>query len=113
MKTIKLIILAAIGTFVTSCDSNTYSEISGFTATPTYEANIKPIMVAQCTSCHSANGTEPGSPLENYQEVVDYAESISCRIDGQDCDLMPSSGRIPQVQIDMFNLWVAQGFLQQ
>ncbi|MGL2964019.1 hypothetical protein ACSVH2_09405 [Flavobacterium sp. RSB2_4_14] len=70
-------------------------------------------MEAQCTSCHSANGTESGSPLETYQQVVDYSESISCRLDGVSCGIMPQSGKLPQVQIDMFNAWVAQGFVQQ
>ena len=104
MKATKIILLIAMGIFAVSCESNTYTEVSGFVANPTYEANIKPIMAAQCTSCHGVNGTRPDSPLETYQQVVDQAGSIACRIDGSTCDLMPSSGRIPQFQIDMFVL---------
>ncbi|MFN4026812.1 MULTISPECIES: hypothetical protein [Flavobacterium] len=113
MKTIRVFFLTAVVLVLGSCESNTYEEVSGFTDTPTYEANIKRIMTTHCTSCHSVNGTESGSPLETYDDVVAYAESISCKMDGQECGIMPPSGRIPQVQIDMFNLWIAQGYVQQ
>lgn len=113
MKTVKILFLVAIGTLVVSCESNTYSEVSGFVANPTYEGKIKKIMAAQCTSCHGINGTRPDSPLETYQEVVDQADNIACRLDGSSCGLMPQSGKLPQVQIDMFNAWIAQGLIQQ
>jgi uncharacterized membrane protein len=113
MKTVKFILLIALGSFVVSCESDTYADVFGYVENPTYKANIKPLMTAQCISCHSANGTESSSPLETYQEVVDYAESISCRLDGNSCALMPQSGKLPQVQIDMFNAWIAQGLLEE
>ena len=113
MKTVKILFLVVIGTFVVSCESNTYSEVSGYVPNPTYQNKIKKIMAAQCTSCHSLNGTRPGSPLETYQEVVDNAEDISCRLDGSSCGLMPQSGKLPQVQIDMFNTWIEHEFPEQ
>ena len=113
MKTIRVFFLTAVVAVLGACESNTYEEVSGYTDTPTYEANIKRIMTAHCTSCHSVNGTESGSPLETYDDVVAYAESIACKMDGQECGIMPPSGRIPQGQIDMFNLWIAQGYVQQ
>ena len=113
MKTVKILFLVAIGTLVVSCESNTYSEISGFEANPTYQSKIKSIMDAQCVSCHSVNGTRPDSPLETYQQVVDNADNIACRLDGASCGLMPQTGRLPQVQIDMFNAWINQGLLEQ
>ncbi len=113
MKAVKVILLLVLGSFVTSCESDTYADIFGYVENPTYKANIKPLMDAQCVSCHGANGTESDSSLETYQQVVDYAESISCRLDGNSCGLMPQSGKLPQVQIDMFNAWVAQGLKEE
>ena len=114
MKALKLIGTLVAGLLLVSCESNTYSEISG-TATehPTYEANIKPIITTNCIECHSVGGEKQDFPLETYDQVVAASESISCHIDGKFCVLMPPTGRIPQSQIDTFNLWIAQGFVQQ
>ena len=41
MKTIRVFFLTAVVLVLGSCESKTYEEVSGFTDTPTYEANIK------------------------------------------------------------------------
>jgi hypothetical protein len=49
MKTFKIIIVFMIACFIEfSCDSNTYEEISGEVANPTYTNNVKPIIENNC-----------------------------------------------------------------
>lgn len=114
IKTLKSIFLIIMCFIIVSCESNTYDEISkGTILNPTYEVNIKSMMNSYCTSCHSVSGSKPDVPFETYQQVVDRATIISCRIDGTTCSLMPASGRIPQIQIDIFNLWIIGGYKQK
>jgi hypothetical protein len=113
MKAIKffvcLIIVLAIGF---SCESSTYDEIAGENSNPTYTSSVKPIMAANCLSCHSvAKGQYPS--LETYAQVREATATgdVICRIDDQSCGaVMPRSGRMPQVNITTIKKWAASGF---
>ncbi|MBN1572620.1 MAG: hypothetical protein JW984_05415 [Deltaproteobacteria bacterium] len=39
-----------------------------------YEKTVAPIFTKSCVSCHSSRGSESGSPLTTFEEVVKYAE---------------------------------------
>jgi uncharacterized membrane protein len=95
-----------------SCESSTYEEISGIVTNPTYSANVKVIIDNNCLSCHSATAKQFPT-LETYNQVKDAAEFgyLICRIDDQSCGpVMPQTGRMPQVTIDMIKKWAANGF---
>jgi len=111
MKTLKITLLIAFSSLLFACESNTYQEI-GLVKNPTYEKNIKGIMAANCTSCHSSNGSRSNSPLEDYQTVKDSTDlgSILCRIKADGCNQMPSSKKLPQVTIDLFERWKEQNY---
>lgn len=102
-----------VGILIVSCDSTTVQEIQPVVTNPTYNANIKPIFDAKCTSCHSANSTQ-SIPLINYDQVKDATEngSLLCKIENQCGDVMPPSGKMQQVFIDMLNNWKDQGYAQ-
>ena len=111
MKNIKIILILTIGLTIISCESNTYEEISGVVANPTYTKNIQPIINSNCVSCHSAGG--------NYPELTDYAKVkdqcinglVLCRIDGTSCGaIMPQGGKMPQVTVDLIKKWSVQGY---
>ena len=111
MKKIILFLIIVTGSVFVSCESNTYGEIS-FVATPTYSANIGPIVKASCSGCHKA-----GSGLnvyETYDQVKNGMQNgdIICRIDQlQSCGkVMPQNGAMPRTTIDMFILWQTQGY---
>ena len=115
MKKIKIalflsVLFAAI--LIESCDSTTVQDIQPIVTNPTYNANIKPLFNAKCTSCHSTNGENP--PLTNYAEVRDAYEfgSVQCRIQNECGSIMPPSGKFPQVLIDMVNNWALQGYVE-
>ena len=113
MKSINIILVAFIGVLTASCDSTTVQEIQPIVTNPTYNANIKPIMSAKCVSCHSSTGQNPA--LSNYAEVMDAIEngSVQCRIQNECGAIMPPSGKLPQVLIDMVNNWKIQGYVEQ
>jgi len=113
MKKIILFFIVVVGSVFVSCESNTYGDISVVT-NPTYAANIGPIVKGSCTGCHAGGGQYPN--LENYAEVKEATlnGNLMCRIDqSQACGrVMPQSGSMPQSTIDMFKLWVSQGYAQ-
>lgn len=109
---IAFIILCSI--LIASCESNTYEEVAGQTTNPTYEANIKPIMTASCTSCHSGDSQFPN--LETYSAVKNAClnNNLVCRIESNDCGTrMPLGGKLPQPNIDVIKLWVSNGFVEK
>ena len=114
MKALKIILLAIVGSFIVSCESHTYEDISGEVANPTYTKSIKPIIDTNCLSCHSAFAGEFPT-METYAQVREATENgnMICRIDDQSCGLvMPQSGRMPQTKINTIKNWVTNGFQQ-
>ncbi|WP_298150475.1 hypothetical protein [Flavobacterium sp.] len=111
MRAIKIVMLAVAGMVVMSCESNTYDEVSVVTTNPTYLANIKPIMSANCTSCHSSDGGQQPY-LETYDDVKTAVESggLLDEINAPSGQGMPEIGRMPQHKIDMVNNWANNGF---
>jgi mono/diheme cytochrome c family protein len=111
MKTIKHTLLALVLVVLASCSANTYDEIAVVTATPTYELNIKPIMSANCTSCHSSDGGQ-GPFLENYEQVKSAVENdgLLGEIAAPQGQGMPENQRMPQSKIDAINTWANNGF---
>lgn len=105
-------------TLFISCDSKTYEEIATVTD-PTYSDNIKPLFQSKCTICHSSNTTRAQEPFLTTSLEIQSAigsNNLACLInDPTQCfyesnNIMPPTGRLPQVNIDMINLWISNGF---
>lgn len=99
---------------IISCESNTYSEVELLSENPTYVANIKPLIIENCISCHANDQQYPN--LETYAEVKDACQNgnVICRIDTQSCgSVMPQSGKMPQSKINSIKLWITQGCINQ
>lgn len=114
MKKIKILLMVLCGVFIVSCESNTYNEISLQTSNPTYVVNIKPIITGNCTSCHY--GTNQSPNLETYEGVKSACinNNLVCRIESESCgERMPQGGKLPQPNIDLIKLWVANGFVEK
>jgi len=112
LKIASLLIIIVAGISIISCDTTTVQEVQPVVTNPTYNANIKPIFSAKCVSCHSSNGENPA--LTNYAEVRDAVENgdVMCRIQGDCGSIMPPSGKLPQVLVDMVNNWKNQGYVE-
>jgi hypothetical protein len=116
MKTLKttLLIAVTIGLFLVSCESNTYDQIAGAVANPTYEANVKGIIENKCNSCHNPEfGQEPY--LQTYALVKDAGENgeLLCRIDGTCNPIMPPTGKMPKARVNIIKDWALQGYIEQ
>ncbi len=110
MKKIAFLMLVG-GVFAIACESKTYEEISKPVSNPTYVANVKQVISANCLSCHGA-GQSP--KLGTYEEVKAASQNgnLLCKINGN-CGVMPPNQKMPQVTVDMINLWAQQGYVNQ
>lgn len=113
MKKVKIILMVLIGILFVSCDSTTTQEIQPVVTNPTYNANVKAIFSTKCVSCHTASGSQ-NPPLANYEQVKDAVLNgdVICRIQGECGGIMPESGRMQQVFIDMIVNWKDQGCIE-
>jgi hypothetical protein len=115
MKKIIIIVIIFTGILMyTSCDSNTYGEVS-VVENPTYTKNIGPLFDSRCTGCHKNNEQFPN--LQTYVQVKEAVDEgdVLCKIDNPaqcniDNTIMPPSGRMQQSTIDMVKKWKEQGF---
>lgn len=78
---------------------------------PTYTANIKSIIDANCVSCHAPGGENSTVPLQTYAQVSAKAADIKIRIEKPAGDplVMPKGGKLSQSKIDLINKWIANG----
>ncbi len=107
--------------FSASCSNTSPSDLSDsvpLPATVSYAQNVKPIIDANCISCHSSIPTN-GAPnsLTDYAAVKQsiLSSGLIIRINKQPGDLllMPQGGpKLPQNKIDIIELWQMQGFNQ-
>ena len=113
MKNVKIVLMLIVSIFIISCESTTVQDIQPVVTNPTYNANIKSIFTAKCTSCHSSSGSQYPA-LGNYDQVRDAVEngSVLCRIQNQCGEVMPPEGKMQQTFIDMVGNWKDQGYVQ-
>lgn len=109
----KLLFTVSSAVLLIACESRTYEEISDntpITTVVTYHKDIKPIMDANCVSCHS-----PGpQALTNYSQVKNNIDHIIDRVGRANGDplKMPQGGSLSPVQINMITKWKADGLAE-
>jgi len=102
--------------FLTSCESRTYEEISDntpITQQVKYNTDIKPIIDANCISCHSPGGPGPQA-WTSYDQVKNNIDNIIDRIGRPNGDplKMPQGGALSATQINLFVKWKADGLIE-
>jgi mono/diheme cytochrome c family protein len=115
MKKIALFIFVTLFAGFISCESNTYQEIEAKAAVvPTYLKDIKPIIDANCISCHYPNSGLAPFSLTDYQSVRNTTEfgELIYRIESATGELaMPLGGqKLTFNQIESVKLWANQGY---
>lgn len=102
-----------------SCESNTYEDLQDNPVVEgdvTYEQHVKPIIEANCLSCHGSGGISSFRPLGTYAELKDAVQNTNLldRIQRQNGEpgLMPQTGRMPQANIDLILEWNMDGLLE-
>lgn len=84
----------------------------------TYIDDVKPIISANCVTCHNSSPNAFGPfPLETYEEVKDKAENgpllFRIQLPDGDVDIMPKPGKMPQNKIDVIVSWANDGFVEE
>ncbi len=98
---------------LTACESRTYEDISDHTPVTeqvTYNKDVKPIIEANCVSCHS-----PGAlALTDYNQVKNNIDNIIDRISRPNGDpaKMPQGGSLSPVQINIITKWKTTGLTE-
>jgi len=112
MKTLKTLTkLFVLTLLVSSCDSNTYDEISGTVANPTYTKNIKPIFDSKCVSCHYNGNTSGLSSFSNYTETKQGVADGSVLYYIDTLGTMPkNSSKLSNETIKIIYKWKANGY---
>jgi hypothetical protein len=102
-----------------SCESNTYEDLlenEVIEGDVTYEQHIKPIITANCLSCHGEGGVSAFRPLGTYADLKDAVQNTNLldRIQRQNGEpgQMPQTGRMPQYKIDLILQWNADGLIE-
>ena len=101
---------------ISSC-SESYIPIEETTQIPTgpvsYQTDISPIVSSRCINCHSGNAPQGGLLLQTYNQVRNSTEngSLIQRINDP-ADPMPASGLMPVSTRELFDKWVANGYLE-
>jgi hypothetical protein len=85
----------------------------------TYEKDIRPLLEANCTSCHYTGGIAP-FPLDNWASVQAADRAIVTAVQNgkmppwladKVCHPLRNSAALPQTQIDLLASWQKDGFL--
>ncbi|CAN5244782.1 hypothetical protein BH09BAC1_BH09BAC1_24180 [soil metagenome] len=86
------------------------------TSTTPLAAVVKPIIMGNCYSCHSASssgGLGAGINLEDYGSLKGYADNgkLVCSIEHTNgCSAMPKgTAKLPDCQIAQIKAWVGRG----
>jgi hypothetical protein len=109
-KLIIFIVFISAVSYMVSCTSSTYEEISAPVTNPTYTTNVGPVIKANCSGCHSGGQSPNLTTYANVKEATQNGDLI-CRIDQtQACGrVMPQSGAMSKQTIAMIILWQTQG----
>lgn len=120
MKKIISIAAIALAIFVVSCKTKkatTETAKSGCATTPTYTADIKPILDASCgNSCHSAQKRKAGIDLSSYEsskEIGGQKRFLGAIRHEQGFDAMPAyAAKLDDATIQKIACWVEGGMPQ-
>lgn len=77
-----------------------------------YLSDIKPIVEANCISCHAPGGEQEISPLLTYEDMIKYISDNNMvdRVRGNS-SLMPPSGKMGNCNLLLIEAWINQGAL--
>lgn len=113
----KMMCIISLALVSVACESRTYEEISDKTPVAelvTYNKDVKPIIDANCISCHSPTGSASFQPWTNYGQVKNNIDKIIDRIGRPigDPQKMPQGGSLSPTQISIITKWKADGLTE-
>lgn len=93
-------------------EQDLYGTVACDTTAISYATDIRPILDANCISCHAPGGEQEISPLLTYDDIKRYtdANNLSDRINGRS-SLMPPTAKMSTCNIAIIEAWINQGAL--
>lgn len=93
-------------------EQDLYGAVACDTAAISYATDIRPILDANCISCHAPGGEQEISPLLTYDDIKRYTDgnNLTDRINGNS-SLMPPTGKMAVCNIAIIEAWINQGAL--
>lgn len=112
-KIYAILIFLALGIFIVACSSDETTNpmtdtCEGIDAS--FSNDIFPIITTRCANdiaCHSAGSGQPN--FVDYQSVKDFVDNGLIEEQVVDTRLMPQGSSLTQMQIDLFDCWIADG----
>lgn len=89
-----------------------YYQFTCDTTAISYAADVEPIINTQCLSCHSGAAPDGNVSLENYAEVQAAAQNGSLHgtiTATNGYSIMPTSGPMPECNINKISAWINAG----
>lgn len=118
MRKFNLLVAGSILIF-TSCTNHSEDDLINLETTPetvTFINDVKPIIDANCISCHGTSFPQGNLSLTTYSQVKSAVQNngLLTRISLPDGNpsLMPTTGRMPQATIDLITAWNEDGLLE-
>jgi len=113
----KIIYIVSLAILSIACESRTYEEISDKTPIAqlvTYNKDVKPIIDANCISCHLPSGSASFQPLTGYNQVKNNIDKIIDRISRPtgDPQKMPQGGSLSSSQTMIITKWKTDGLTE-
>ena len=113
----KIIYIVSLAILSIACESRTYEEISDKTPIAelvTYNKDVKPIIDANCISCHSPGGSASFQALTGYNQVKNNIDKIIDRINRPtgDPQKMPQGGSLSSSQTMIITKWKTDGLTE-
>jgi hypothetical protein len=119
MTTSKLMITCMLITFVFACkkkEDTNYADAATCTSTPTYTADIAPILNASCANggCHNAGSKRAGIDLSNYavakNEFMKNNTALASVHHASGVKAMPQGqSKLAEASINKLDCWVKNG----
>jgi len=76
--------------------------------TPSYASDVSPIFFQYCTSCHEANGSQSGKPLDSWSNASKLSSKVKDQVSG--CSMPPDGNPQPSAaERDVILSWIACG----
>lgn len=105
---LSFVILASLTNCFYDNEQEQYGIAQCDTTAMSFSADIKPIIEANCVSCHTPGGQEEVSPFNDYDGVVSYSDQIVERVKGVG-SIMPPTGKLPACDQQKIESWVKAG----
>lgn len=75
---------------------------------PSYATDVAPLLEKYCTTCHSANGSQPMDPLDTYTDVKQRSGEVKSQLAG--CLMPPEGSTGPtDAEVETILAWVVCG----